>query len=158
MNNYFDRTRKLVTLPSGATVLIRKITAGDFRGITSEVPVLDGFRKSGHIPTEAEVAQAVKMATRILTLCCGAFKYQGETYRIVDKPFSDPGLKEDELPIELLDQADAEAIISAVHEFSGLLKGGGQNGRTFQQGATADVLPPGEAVREMAASGNGTNP
>jgi hypothetical protein len=102
--SYRDRTRKKVTLPSGATVFIRRFNARDF------------FEAGGDPAKPDDQAVNVKLASRALSSCTWGFEFKGERFKITDKRTEDCAA--DELSIDDLEQADADSIMSAVLEFS----------------------------------------
>ena len=118
--SYKDRNRKLLTLPSGAVVMIRKLLARDY--LTSkEIPIMDLVGKRSKASQEEissdNIQVSIVLAKIILTACTSQFVFGGVTYRIVDKATAD--CADNELSIEDLDQADADAIVAEVNSFSG---------------------------------------
>lgn len=150
--DYLSRTEKSITLPSGATVVIRKWLAADFRGISRGVPMIDApakDKKPDAPISDSEFDLRVKITHRMLTACTSQFTFNGKVLRIVDKPFAQK--KDGELPIEQLEDADALAIVKGIEEFSGWTEGGGQNGQTFRADANGDTGPSGEEIRAVPA-------
>lgn len=101
--SYRERTRKLITLPSGATVFVRKFGLRDF--IEANVQ-----------PDKKQLSldEQVRLMNQALTKCAWGFNYNGEKLSIVQKPVSE--CSDSELSIDLLDQADGLAIVNAIHE------------------------------------------
>lgn len=98
-------TRKLLSLPSGARVKIRRLSSFDLCGLPPEIQ---------QEPGKAANNELVRV---ILTRCTGAIRFSDSDKRkIVDKPFFDCDLSE--LSVEELDQADATAIFEAVVKLS----------------------------------------
>jgi hypothetical protein len=151
MNSYKDRNRKTITLPSGATVSIRKLVAADYL-VDKEIPVADfmGSKKPGQsadVVTPERLRWGVALSKRILFNCTGPFLFEGQTFKIVDKP-SDK-CADNELAFEDLDQADADAIAAEVNVFSGLTPQAAEAVRPFpekQEDGNAGA-PTGEALR-----------
>ena len=87
----------------------------------------------------------------IFTRCVSGFQHEGENLKLVDKPVG--RLPADgELEIDLLDQADAAAIVSAVINFSGMGREGAGNGQTFQtDGERNDESTPARNCLPMPA-------
>jgi hypothetical protein len=86
----------------------------------------------------------------MLTRCCSRILHNGESYRIVDAPFADA--KDDEISIDEMPQEDAQAIVTAVQEFSGMTKEAAQRAKPFPQEPEASRQPPpdGEDLRRIA--------
>lgn len=133
---YRDRNRKQIELPSGATIVIAKLN------VFNEPFITPGKKD------EAET-QGMKLSMFALTNPNnGPFTYNGEEARLVNKPVAGPG----EITIGEIDQADADAIINAVVEFSGLTKGASEARKTFPEGPAQDdqPAPAGDALRGIA--------
>jgi hypothetical protein len=138
--SYKTRNQKQITLPSGAKCVIRKLRAEDFQGI-GKVPLLFSEPKRNGVSPKAEemkpedIEWVSRFGEAILTKCVSPLDCDGEKLRIVDCPFHE--CSDGEISIEVLDQADAAAIISAVQELSGLGKEAGEQARTFPEGTEA---------------------
>lgn len=133
---YRDRNRKRISLPSGATIVIAKLNVFNEPFITSS-------RKD-----EAET-QGMKLSMFALTNPNnGPFTFEGQEARLVNKPVAGDG----EIAIGELDQADADAIVNAVVEFSGLTKSAAEARKTFPEGPKKDgePAPAGDALRSVA--------
>jgi hypothetical protein len=93
-------TRKLIELPSGARVKIRKLSFFDFARIDQK-----------------DNAQVLRV---MLTRCTGKVRFsETDKRQIVDKHFDDAD-DLTEITIEELDQADAEKIVAEVSKLSGI--------------------------------------
>ena len=133
---YRDRNRKQIELPSGATIVIAKLN------VFNEPFITPGKKD------EAET-QGMKLSMFALTNPNnGPFSYNGEEARLVNKPVAGAG----EITIGEIDQADADAIINSVVEFSGLTKSASEARKTFPEGPaqTGEHPPAGHALRGVA--------
>ena len=133
---YLDKTRKTIKLPSGGEIEIFKLNSFN-----------DPFLKaSGNGDAEA----GISISLFILTNKVGKLEFQGEVGTIVNKPAKDCAPQE--IPIELLPQEDADAIIKEVLEFSGLTKAGQEARKTFPEGSETGGVPApaGEDVRSAS--------
>lgn len=116
--SYRDKTRKAITLPSGGKATIRRLCAKDFVGLP-DIPNMAAPINPDATPIldERAFARSVHMARMALTRCCSPVTFDGgEVLSIVDKPFAECAANE--ISVDELDQADAQAIVSAVLEFS----------------------------------------
>lgn len=151
--SYKDRNRKIIELPSGATVLIRKMVARDYLG-NREIPILDLVGKTKPSRPEEitpeKLQQGIALAKIALVNCTSCFSFGSETFKIVDKVSADCGANE--LAIEDLDQEDADAIVTQVNEFSGWTTQAAEAAKPFpaespngaprtQAGAPVPLLP-----------------
>jgi hypothetical protein len=116
--------RRTITLPSGATVLIRPVREGDYLS-TGLLPLVLQLRKNGTADsrrerelTETDLKVQRQVDRMILCECTAHYRVGNRRLRIVDKHFGDEA--EDELVIEDLPPADAKAILAAVKQLSGL--------------------------------------
>ena len=154
--SYRDRTTRRLTLPSGATILVRKLAVGDFQSlgkVPSTLGEADRLRLRDAKPetmTPADFDFIVKLTTLILTRCCGPLEFEGESLTLVDKPFAE--CADTEIAISQVEQADANEIVQAVNALSGMTKEAATKIRPFPEepGAPADVRPPGEALPPAA--------
>jgi hypothetical protein len=106
-------TRKLIELPSGACVKVRALSMFDFSKVDAKNP-----------------EQIMRVA---LTRCTGKVRFaENDRRQIVDKHFDDAD-DLTEITIEELDQADAEAIVSAVFKLSGVGKEASESLKPFPQ-------------------------
>lgn len=133
---YRDRNRKEIGLPSGATITIAKLNV---------------FNEPFITPSKKDEAETQGMKLSMFALTNpnnGPFTFEGESARLVNKPVAAPG----EITIGEIDQADADAIINAVVEFSGLTKGASEARKTFPEGQekNGEHPPAGDAVRSPA--------
>lgn len=128
-----SETRKTITLPSGATVKVRKLSALDLAIETGEVRSVGPSSKSK--PTEKDIEFGLKVVRIALTKCTGKVAFPTGAKKIVDKGLDDSN-DATEITIEELDQADADAIVSAVFELSGI--GGAANAAKFPEEQAAN--------------------
>lgn len=132
---YRDRNRKIITLPSGAKCVIRKLTVSDFISIGGIPSVLPDDVKAGtRKPTEKEQQEmnerGLAIQRVIFTKCMGPIVHEGKRYFIVDKPVGQAA--DGEIEIDAWDQSDAEFVALEVMSFSGMRKGVAGNGDTFR--------------------------
>lgn len=149
--SYRDKTRKTLTLPSGATCVIRKLAARDFLSL-GEIPMTmaDPSKRPNNAPTAADKAWSAKLSIIILTKCCGPIELDGEALKIVDKDFGDAA--KDEISIDEVEVKDSAEIINAVQEFSGFGKEAASTAKPFPEESKApyDCSQAGEAVRPIS--------
>ncbi len=154
--SYRDRTTRRLHLPSGATILVRKLSVGDFQSvgkIPGTLPEHDRAKLLSAAPdqlTPQMMDFVVKLTTLILTRCCGPIEFEGESLRIVEKTFA--ACAADEISIDQVDQADATEIVQAVNALSGLTKEAATAMRPFPEepAPAADDAPAGETLRAAA--------
>jgi hypothetical protein len=133
--------RKQLTLPSGATCVIRPLKASDMMGLGSIPDVLIQSAKGKKVETsldgkdDKEIARVLEYGflsiKASLLKACGVLVSNGQRYNIVDKPAIDA--KPSEITIEEIDQADAEFIYNEVKELSGWTKGAAEAAQTFPE-------------------------
>lgn len=143
--------RKQITLPSGATVLVRKMSQWDFLEL-GEAPaaLADNVRKAETL-TPKQVQWSAKVNRIILAKCTGpVVGADGSWRRIVDKPFSD--CTEAELCIDEMNDQDVDAIVTAVTELTQAGREAGAKARAFPQEQTvaADAGPNGAPLPNAA--------
>jgi hypothetical protein len=138
---------------------VRKLAQSDYIA-SGQMPLFLKFAR-GKTPKQEELTdeQTVKFVesmaeiTKVkLTRCCGAITAtDGKSYRIVDKPNIDD-VGELEISIEMLDQADANAICAAIDELSGMTKEAAKAASTFPEGSTdgGGVSSAGEHLQSSA--------
>lgn len=120
-----NQTRKKITLPSGATCVIRKLAAKDLATYCGDVPVfapeLTGRTPKAEAPADPKlVAQGVAYMTVALLCCCSPLTLEdGRKLKIVEKPLDEAA--DSEITIGELDDADAKAIFDGVVELSGIV-------------------------------------
>lgn len=152
-------TRKQLTLPSGAKCVVRKLSVQDFALHAGHIPqaFIEEVRKTGRkaiensAQNEKQLAELVRAGSIILLECCSPLTMpDGRRLTIVDTPLDKAG--ENEITIGEMDDADAQAIISAVTELTSLTKEAAEKARPFreEQTATRSSAPAGESVREIA--------
>lgn len=146
---------------------MRKVSQGDYIA-SGQAPVFLQMGKQGRKPVESEPTEAelIKMIeamaglTRVkLTRCCGTITMPDgkTTFKIVDKPNIDD-VADNEVSIDELDQADAEAICAAVDELSGLKKEAVQAAATFpaQHAGSGESASAGDDIPRPADGSAGT--
>jgi hypothetical protein len=152
---YQDRQTQPLNLPSGATCRIRKLTAQDWLSAGErDLPLLFA-RAGGATQLSTADPEAIALGIRLghvaLLRCCRRIVAEGQNLTLVEKPFTDCAAGE--LSLELLDQADAQAIIEAVFTFSGL--SGGRPAPPFPgQPETASAPAPAGAFVSVPALGS----
>lgn len=154
-------TRKTITLPSGATVVIRKMKGSDFIELGEAPASLADApeRARDSKPTAKELEWMAGSNRVILSRCTGPVCFQnGTRRRIVDRPFAETG--ESELSIEEMDDADAAAIITAVSEFTQCGREAARKAQPFpaEQALAAGPASDGEVLSHVADHAPGTEP
>ena len=131
--------RKRITLPSGGSVVVRKLSRMDFLS-SDRIPLAFAAESaSGKSGDDVQLAKFAAEIGRIALLrACGTITLpNGKPLRIVEKPFDE--CSESETTIEMLDDSDAEAIIAAVSELTNLNREAGRAVAPFPSGqAPAD--------------------
>jgi hypothetical protein len=129
---YLNQSRKRIKLPSGAEIVIHKLNSFAEPFISTE---------------KDETQRGYALSRFILTQRVGKLCFEGEESTIVDIPAK--AAVEGTLPIEALDQSDADEIIKQVLSFSGLDKAGQEARKTFPEKPEASSRPAsnGEAIR-----------
>lgn len=142
-------TRKTITLPSGATCTVRRVSLFDLQSV-GRLPA--GIVPASSAPTREPTPDQIEFQARVmraeLTRCVGPLRYpDGTTLRIVDRPFDQ--CAEGEITVDELDTHDALEIVGAVTELSGMTKEAGQSARTFPEEPPADdhPAPDGQTLR-----------
>lgn len=149
---------KKITLPSGGTCTVRRMSQSDYIE-SGHAPVFlrlaaESKRKAPRaesVENDVEIVRAgIDLIKAKLLRCCGAITDGGgHKFKIVDKPNVDD-VADDEISIEMLEQADAEAICDAIDELSGLTKEAAEAAAKFPEkegpgssgaSAGADVSP-----------------
>lgn len=151
-------TREKLTLPSGATCVVRKLCAADFALHTGEVPV---FNEDAATPARAgepdakAIAQGVHYARMALLCACSPLSMpDGRRLRIVDKELDQ--LRDGEITIGEMDDVDAQAVFNAVAELSGVMRKEAVNGAAkpfpAEQKIPEDLGHPGDTLPCSAES------
>lgn len=117
-------TRQKLNLPSGATCVVRKLSAADFALHTGDIPIFNNGAdkpvKDGP-PDARAIAQGVQYVKLALLCACSPITLaDGRRLRIVDKELDQ--LREGEITIGEMDDADAQAVFNAVAELSGVMR------------------------------------
>jgi hypothetical protein len=125
---YLNQSKKRIKLPSGAEIVIHK---------------LNSFAEPFLSPDKDDNKRGLDLSRYILTQRVGKLCFEGEESTIGT-----------EIPIEDLDQADADEIIKQVLAFSGLDKAGQEARKTFPEKPESSSRPAsnGEALRVPADS------
>lgn len=130
-------SRKEITLPSGGTCIIRKLSPLDLTGLKVLPQAFPQESKTGtkKVAEKDAVEYGLAVTRAILSKCVGKISVKdGERMaliRIVDKPFDDCGTNE--LSIEEVEQSDADFIVKEVLELSSMNKEAGQLAEPFPQ-------------------------
>jgi hypothetical protein len=133
--------RKQITLPSGATCVVRKLSRLDFIG-TDRIPQAFASPDEKRPPVAPEVVEefAAALGRIALVKACGFItEPDGRRLRIVTKHFAECG--PDEIALEEVSNEDADAIVNAVSELSGMTQEAGREAAPFPAGP-----PPAPAV------------
>lgn len=132
--------RRQINLPSGATCVVRKLSRLDFVG-SDRVPLaFPQPSTSKDDPDPVVLDFAAKLGRIALTKACGAMTLKdGRRLRIVSKAFADCG--PDEIAVEEVDDADADAIINAVSELTGMTQEAGREAAPFPAGQAPAPAP-----------------
>ncbi len=124
-------TRKTITLPSGASAKVRKLSALDMAMATGDIPVVspEVVKASGQDIRDIEAG--LKLVRAALTRCVGRLTYlNGTQLKIVAKSLDDSD-DATEITIEELDQADADALVAEVFKLSGIGREAAQVAKPF---------------------------
>lgn len=154
--SYRDKSRKSLTLPSGAKCTIRKFSPYDFLSAEftpSTIPdpnapeiVIDS-ETSDH-QKQKLVSQIIHMRRTAVLKCCSPLEFEGEKLTVVDKRFTE--CESNEIAIDEVEREDLQAIMDAVIAFSGLTKAAQDAATPFpsESNASSERSPNGEALRE----------
>ena len=124
------KNSKLITLPSGASVKIRKLCAKDFLRVGNIPDVHAAGEPKGERPGSNEFA--VKLTEIILTECIGPISLPGGNMRVVQKAFYD--CTDTEVSVEeFMSTPDSLAIVTEVCEFSGMSPAAKEAARPFPE-------------------------
>jgi len=152
------KTSKQIKLSSGATCVIRPLSQRDLIA-NGAAPLFIQFAKmakrrapsSEDIDETKAIEAMVHLAEIKLTNCCGPITYpDGTRLAIVKKPFHE--CASNEVTIDDLAQQDANEIVAAIDELSGLTKEAVEAAATFLQQSG------GQANGDCAASPGGELP
>ena len=128
-------SRRTLTLPSGSTCVVRKLSRLDFIGsdrIPQAFAVVDEKRAST-ADTAALNDFAATLGRISMVKACGAItQVDGRRLRIVSKHFAECG--PDEVAVEEIPDGDADAIINAVAELTGMTQEAGREAAPFPAG------------------------
>ncbi len=151
--NFKSRARKEITLPSGETVEIRRLSAIDFIGL-GELPLPEG---NGADETPEEKARRLKERLDAILKDpdrINRYSNRAVVKGVVRPRFSD---KDEDLDnpnvvhVRDLDETDLAALVKGIMEFSGLSKEAGQTAESFR--ADGEPRPggrSGDEIRETA--------
>lgn len=144
--------RKTLTLPSGATCIVRPLRVGDFALHGQEAPLIYAdpeTRRKKAEPTPREVEAAARMMRLALLCCCSPLTYPDRRrVKIVDREMDQTA--PNEITIGELSDDDAQAIFAGVAELTGMGKEAAQAAKPFpeEQTPACAVGPAGEALRD----------
>lgn len=153
MSRYRDRTRKTVTLPSGAVAVVVRLAPIHLIEL-GDIPLVDfgdDPKRSQKERTAKSMAPQWKLERLVLKNCVLSFEFEGEKSKLVDKPAAQ--CEDGELSIDEIEPADVVAIQRAVTSLSeGRLS---ERAKTFPEGEETgrSVALNGESLRSPA---NGT--
>jgi len=154
-----NQTRQKLTLPSGATCVVRKLSAADFALHTGDVPVFNNGVATPERPGEPDIkaiVQGVHYMRIALLCCCSPITLpDGRRLRIADKELDQ--LKDGEITIGEMDDADAQAVFNSVAELSGVMRKEAVNGQAAkpfpaEQESTSDTGHNGQSLSLPAES------
>jgi len=136
-------TRQKLTLPSGATCVVRKLSAADFALHTGDVPVFNSGAASpareGEPDPKAIVQGVHYIRLALLCSCSPLSMPDGRRLRIVDKELDQ--LKDGEITIGEMDDSDVNAIFDAVAELSGVMRKEAANGSAAKPFPAEQKIP-----------------
>ena len=153
-------TRKKITLPSGGTVVVRKIAAQDFALHQGEIPAVyqpevgrAAPRAPGqeYEPSQRQIAEGIRSMRVVLLSCCSPITgADGIRRKLVEKDLDQT--TDAEITIGELSDQDAQAIVTAVAELTNLGKEAASAARKFpEESETPGVCgPAGPALSEIA--------
>ena len=159
---YQNRSRKQITLPSGATVIIGRINQWGFLEIVKDLGIanIEAVRKMAE-PKEINdldvdaTLRNVGMMRKLIVKSTSLMRDGGQTYRIVDKPFADCGAGE--LSVDELESEDAIAIFNEAMKLAGLAAADGDAAKPFpEEGSAPNARSNSEAIRVPAVEPNGS--
>ena len=147
-------TRKKITLPSGATVVVRKIAAQDFALHQGEIPAVyqpEGRPAKEGEPSQRQIVEGIRFMRVVLLSCCSPITgADGVRRKLVEKELDQT--TDAEITIGELSDQDAQAIVTAVAELTNLGKEAASAARKFpEEPETPGVCgPAGPALSEIA--------
>lgn len=116
--SYRDRTRKTVTLPSGAVAIVTRLAPVHLIEL-GDIPLADfgeDPKRKGE-RTAKSIAANIKFQNVVLKNCVLSFEFAGEKFKLVDKHPNDCPEGSGELSIHELEPSDVEAIQRAFGSF-----------------------------------------
>lgn len=147
--------RKKVTLPSGATLVMRKVCGmdymlagcGEFPDFLRIVSAKEPEKSIAKMPP-AKMAEWHRLSLAVIARCCSPVRFpDGSKLKLVAKELDECG--DDEMTLEELDQLDFEAIQQA---FTDMSQEAGRKARPFpEQPKTAGDAPPSGEVLPLPA-------
>src|SRR3972149_8753364 len=150
-SEYRKRLRKVITLPSGGEMEIRKLSASDFLS-AGEIPLtfLEAIRSGDKAAVEAAMKADPGLSKRInnAVLINGVV-----SIKLVDK--SPRECSDDEISVHEIDPVDHKFIVDAISGLNNMNAEAGTSIRRFpeESASPGDAGRDGEAVRE-ASDGN----
>jgi hypothetical protein len=147
-SDYRKRLRKVITLPSGGEVEIRKLSASDFLS-AGEIPL--AFQMAIRNEDKAAAEAAMKADAGLAKRINNAVLINGVvSMKIVDKSPRD--CAEDEISVQEIDPTDHSFIIEQISSLNNMTPEAGKSIRRFpeESGAPGDGGRDGASVRETA--------
>ena len=147
-------TRKKITLPSGGTVVVRKIAAQDFALHQGEIPAVyqpEGRPAKEGEPSQRQIAAGIRsMRVALLSCCSPTTGADGIRRKLVEKDLDQT--TDAEITIGELSDQDAQAIVTAVAELTNLGKEAASAARKFPEEPEASGVcgSPGPEVSQIA--------
>lgn len=126
--------RKKLTLPSGATTEIRKLSQLDFASI-GKYPDTTKPAQGDSEPTPEQTEYGIAVAKLAAVKGCGHYYSQGRLFKIVDKPHYELEKAKTftEVCIEEIEQADFDMIVREVLELTQIGKEAAQAAASFPE-------------------------
>lgn len=125
-------TRKKIELPSGGICVVRRLSPIDCVGLSGIPAAFAEPREGAKVsqPTKEQLEFGEKVTRIIISRCCSAItRTDLSKVTVCDKPLDE--LKHNEISIEELDQADAEAIVAEVTALSNMGKEAAAKAKPF---------------------------
>jgi len=147
-SEYRKRLRKVITLPSGGEVEIRKLSASDFLS-AGEIPL--AFQEAIRSGDKAAVEAAMKADPGLSKRINNAVLINGVvSMKLVDKPPRE--CSDDEISVHEIDPVDHKFIVDSISELNNTNAEAGTSLRRFpeESASPGDAGRDGGAVRETA--------
>jgi hypothetical protein len=145
---YRQRSRKTITLPSGGEVAIRKLTGLDYLEVGDVPTAFWQAVKSGDKEEATKVLEKYKELSRRMTVF--SLVRGVVSMKIVDKRPID--CAEDEVSVDEISPTDTDYIVEQISEMNALDKEAGKSIARFrgEHGISRDAGHDGEEVRKTA--------